>query len=74
MQKGSVCREHLAGLGSSLAAGTTSVRSALGYSGENPGNRPDRCVTLHFCCVTERLGNDAEFKTACVKNLPLVKN
>lgn len=40
--RGCACREHLAGLGSSPAAGMASVRSALGYSGENPEDSPDR--------------------------------
>lgn len=41
VRRGSVCREHLAGLGSAPAADVTSVRSFLRYSSENLENRPD---------------------------------
>lgn len=49
-------------------------RSAPGYAGEILKNRPDRCVTLHFCRVTGYSSSDTEFETACMKNFPLVRN
>lgn len=61
-------------LGSILPAGMTRVRSGPCYSDENPENTPGCCITLRFCCVTECSSSDAEFKAACVKSSPLVKN
>lgn len=57
-----------------VRSGMASVRSAPSPACEIPGNRPDRSIALHFCSVPDCSSNSAEFKTACVKNFPLVKN